>query len=83
MGSQNWSRRTLACLASLVIIVGLIPSPAAAQYAITNLVSNQKGKAEHQDKALVNAWGMSFFPGGPFWISDNGTGVTTSTAAKG
>ena len=77
MGSQNWSRRTLACLASLVIIVGLIPSPAAAQYAITNLVSNQKGKAKHQDKALVNAWGMSFFPGSPFWISDNGTGLST------
>jgi uncharacterized protein (TIGR03118 family) len=83
MGSQNWSRRTLACLASLVIIVGLIPSPAAAQYAITNLVSNQKGKAKHQDKALVNAWGMSFFPGGPFWISDNGTGVTTFYDSKG
>jgi uncharacterized protein (TIGR03118 family) len=83
MVSQNWSRRTLACLASLVIIVGLIPSPAAAQYAITNLVSNQKGKAKHQDKVLVNAWGMSFFPGGPFWISDNGTAVSTFYSGKG
>jgi uncharacterized protein (TIGR03118 family) len=83
MGSQNWSRRTLACLASLVIIVGLIPSPAAAQYAITNLVSNQKGKAKHQDKFLVNAWGMSFFPGGPFWISDNGTAVSTFYSGQG
>ena len=83
MASQNWSRRTLACLASLVIIVGLIPSPAAAQYAITNLVSNQAGKAKHQDKELVNAWGMSFFSGGPFWISDNGTGVTTFYSSKG
>jgi uncharacterized protein (TIGR03118 family) len=83
MVSQNWSRRTLACLASLVIVVGLIPSPAAAQYAITNLVSNQAGKAKHQDKELVNAWGMSFFPGSPFWISDNGTGVTTFYNSKG
>jgi len=83
MVSQNWSRRTLACLASLVIIVGLIPSPAAAQYAITNLVSNQAGTAKHQDKELVNAWGMSFFSGGPFWISDNGTGVTTFYSGKG
>jgi len=83
MGSQNWSRRTLACLASLVIIVGLIPSPAAAQYAITNLVSNQAGKAKHQDKELVNAWGMSFFSGGPFWISDNGTAVSTFYSGKG
>jgi len=83
MVSKNWSRRTLACLASLVIIVGLIPSPAAAQYAITNLVSNQAGTAKHQDKELVNAWGMSFFSGGPFWISDNGTGVTTFYSGKG
>jgi uncharacterized protein (TIGR03118 family) len=83
MISQNWSRRTLACLASLVVIMGLIPSPAAAQYAVTNLVSNQKGKAKHQDKALVNAWGMSFFPGSPFWISDYGTGVSTFYSGKG
>jgi uncharacterized protein (TIGR03118 family) len=83
MVSQNWSCRTLAFLASLVVMVGLIPSPAAAQYAITNLVSNQAGKAKHQDTALVNAWGMSFFPGGPFWISDNGTGVTTFYDSKG
>jgi uncharacterized protein (TIGR03118 family) len=83
MFSQNWSRRTLACLASLVVIAGLLPSSAAAQYAITNLVSNQKGKAKHQDKALINAWGMSFFPGSPFWISDNGTGVTTIYDSNG
>jgi uncharacterized protein (TIGR03118 family) len=83
MVSQNSSRRTLAFLASLVVMLGLIPSPAAAQYAITNLVSNQKGKAKHQDPSLVNAWGMSFFPGGPFWISDNGTGVTTFYDSKG
>jgi uncharacterized protein (TIGR03118 family) len=83
MAHQNRSRRILACLASLVIIVGLMPSPAAAQYAITNLVSNQAGKAKHQDKELVNAWGMSFFSGGPFWISDNGTAVSTFYTGKG
>jgi uncharacterized protein (TIGR03118 family) len=83
MVSQNWSRRTLVFLASLVVLMGLIPSAATAQYAITNLVSNQAGKAKHQDKVLVNAWGMSFFPGGPFWISDNGSGVTTFYDSKG
>jgi len=83
MVSQNWSRRTLAFVASLVFLMGLIPSPAAAQFAVTNLVSNQAGKAKHRDKELVNAWGMSFFPGGPFWISDNGTGVTTFYDSKG
>jgi uncharacterized protein (TIGR03118 family) len=83
MVSQNRSCRTLTFVASLVFLMGLIPSPAAAQYAVTNLVSNQAGKAKHQDKSLVNAWGMSFFSGGPFWISDNGTGVTTFYSSKG
>jgi uncharacterized protein (TIGR03118 family) len=83
MVSQLWSRRTLAFFASLIVMVGLIPSSAAAQYAVTNLVSNQKGKAKHLDKALVNAWGMSFFPGGPFWISDYGTGASTFYSGKG
>ena len=83
MVSQNRSRRTLAFLASLVVVVGLIPNSANAQYAITNLVSNQKGKAKHQDKGLVNAWGMSFFSGGPFWISDNGTALSTFYTGTG
>ena len=83
MLSRNRSHRALAFLASAVILVGLIASPASAQYAVTNLVSNQAGKAKHQDKVLINAWGMSFFPGGPFWVSDNGTGVSTFYDGKG
>jgi uncharacterized protein (TIGR03118 family) len=83
MVSQNRSRRTLAFLASLVVLAGLVPNLASAQYATTNLVSNQKGKAKHQDKSLVNAWGMSFFSGGPFWISDNVTSLSTFYTGKG
>jgi uncharacterized protein (TIGR03118 family) len=43
----------------------------------TNLVSDGSVPALHIDKNLINPWGVSFPPGGPFWISDNGTGVTT------
>jgi uncharacterized protein (TIGR03118 family) len=75
--------RALAIFAALVVVVGLISSPAAAQYKITNLVSNQKGKAAHQDKSLVNAWGLSFFPGNPIWISDDGSGKSTFYNNKG
>jgi uncharacterized protein (TIGR03118 family) len=82
MSQKRWSR-ALAFLASVVVTIGLVPSPSAAQYVVTNLVSNQAGKAKHQDKKLVNAWGMSFFPGSPFWISDNGTSVTTFYSSKG
>jgi uncharacterized protein (TIGR03118 family) len=46
----------------------------------TNLVSdNQPGHvpAKIQDANLINPWGVAYAPGGPFWVSDNGTGVAT------
>jgi uncharacterized protein (TIGR03118 family) len=43
----------------------------------TNLVSDVAGVAQLQDTNLVNAWGVSFNPTGPFWVSDNGTGLAT------
>ncbi len=65
----------------LSLAVGLalmfVSSAAVAQYKLTNLVSNQAGKAKHKDPLLVNAWGLTYAPGGPFWVSDNGTGWST------
>lgn len=46
-------------------------------YRQINLVSDIAGAAEIQDTNLVNAWGISFSPASPFWISDNGTGKAT------
>ncbi len=46
-------------------------------YVRRNLVSDQQGRALKRDPNLVNAWGISFFPGGPFSVSDNGTGLAT------
>src|SRR5215831_17934237 len=48
----------------------------AVQYHEVDLVSNLPG-AVLQDPSLTNAWGMSFSATGPFWISANGTGVST------
>jgi uncharacterized protein (TIGR03118 family) len=55
----------------------LVSSAATAQYQLTNLVSNQVGQASHNDPLLVNAWGLAYGPGGPFWISDESTGWST------
>lgn len=71
------SGRTLALASFLAVMLMLIPSTAAAQYQLTNLVSNQAGAAKHTDPLLVNAWGLAHGPGGPFWISDNGSGWST------
>src|SRR5881628_157670 len=46
-------------------------------YRQINLVSDQPGVALLQDTNLVNAWGVSFSPTSPFWVSDNGTGKAT------
>jgi uncharacterized protein (TIGR03118 family) len=47
-------------------------------YAVTALVSNLSGHAEHMDAILQNAWGIAFSPAGsPFWVNDNATGCST------
>lgn len=46
-------------------------------YEVVNLVSDQAGMAALQDTNLVNAWGISFSTTSPFWVSDNGSGLST------
>ncbi|MFL4995040.1 MAG: TIGR03118 family protein [Microvirga sp.] len=46
-------------------------------YFQTNLVSDGFVPAAHMDENLINPWGVANSPTGPFWVSDNGTGVTT------
>jgi len=46
-------------------------------YLQHNLVSDTPGTADVTDPNLVNPWGISESGASPFWISDNGTGVST------
>ncbi len=46
-------------------------------YQQTNLVSDGAVAAQTTDPNLKNPWGIAAIPGGPFWISDNGTGLST------
>jgi uncharacterized protein (TIGR03118 family) len=55
----------------------LLAISATAQYSQTNLTSNVSGQGSFTDPNLVNAWGIAALPGGPFWVSDNGTGLST------
>jgi uncharacterized protein (TIGR03118 family) len=43
----------------------------------TDLVSDIPGRAATTDPSLVNPWGISTSPTSPFWVSDNGTGLST------
>lgn len=69
--------RRIVFSACLGFALMLSSNAALAQYQLTNLVSSQKGSAEHTDPLLVNAWGLTYAAGGPFWISDNGSGWST------
>jgi uncharacterized protein (TIGR03118 family) len=70
----RWAR-TIAV--TLGLALGFVSSAAQAQYALTNLTSNQTGKAKNMDPLLQNAWGLVYSPGSPFWISDEWNGWST------
>jgi uncharacterized protein (TIGR03118 family) len=48
-------------------------------FTVTNLVTDDQAAnpAQITDPFLKNAWGISHSGNGAFWVSDNGTGVTT------
>jgi uncharacterized protein (TIGR03118 family) len=54
-----------------------IPLPLHTSFTQTNLVSDGKVSAAHVDTNLVNPWGIAFSPTSPFWVADNGKGVST------
>ena len=66
-----------SCAAVLMVSASVVPATAQVKVDRTNLVSDIPGLAKLTDPALVNAWGISFGPTSPFWISDNGTGLAT------
>jgi uncharacterized protein (TIGR03118 family) len=74
----------LLALGAALAAVALISAQAAPRvfasqgfYQQTNLVSDIPGLAAVHDPNLVNAWGIVHGPATPFWIADNGTGVST------
>jgi uncharacterized protein (TIGR03118 family) len=52
-------------------------------YKQTNLVSDGAVAAAVTDTNLKNPWGLVAFPGAPFWIADNATGLSTLYDGKG
>ena len=67
--------RILSACALLAMAAG--PICAANSYYVHNLVADQAGVADHVDKNLVNPWGNAWSATSPFWIGDNGTGLST------
>jgi uncharacterized protein (TIGR03118 family) len=58
---------------------GASPVMAQATTALTDSALTSDGviAAAHTDSNLLNAWGVAFAPGGPFWIADNNSNKLT------
>jgi len=79
--------RLLTIAAATAVLLLLLPAAAGAQgggaYRQTNLVSDLPNFAQFRDKSLVNPWGLSHSPNGPWQVSDNGTGLSTQYTSVG
>src|SRR3954470_7843144 len=71
--------RAAALTVLLLATVLLFGASAQAQhhYKVTNLVSDIPKAAAITDANLVNPWGLTASATSPFWVSDNGTGLST------
>ncbi len=67
-------RYNLSVAALLVLAVSFTSTLSVAQYTATTLVKNT-GKTG--DKQLINPWGLVYGPSAPFWLSDEGSGLST------
>jgi uncharacterized protein (TIGR03118 family) len=86
-GLFSASRQLITVIAVTGILLLSWPIAVGAQgggfYQQTNLVSDLPNLAEVRDKSLVNPWGLSHSPNGPWQVSDNGTGLTTEYTSLG
>jgi len=70
-------------MASLGLFTLATTLTAQQHYKQTNLISDIPGMAAVTDPNLVNPWGMSRSSTSPWWVSDNGTGVSTLYSGTG
>jgi uncharacterized protein (TIGR03118 family) len=83
-GKYPFGRFMVPAILSLVFSSGILSAVAQTNsYQQTNLVSDMAGVANNTDPKLINPWGISFFPGQPFWIADNNSGYSTIYDANG
>lgn len=68
---------------TLLAVIALSLPAWAQHYRQKNLVSDKPGTATTTDPQLVNAWGLARSATSPWWVNDNGTGVSTIYDSSG
>ncbi|HXE15082.1 MAG TPA: TIGR03118 family protein [Bryobacteraceae bacterium] len=64
-------------------VVLLSVTAIAQQYTQTNLISNDGRGGTKPDANLINGWGLARGSSTPWWVADNGSGVSTLYAGDG
>src|SRR2546429_8535542 len=83
---QFVKRKRPALAVAFTIFLTLVACSAFGQhFNRTDLTANSASVASvpNLDPNLVNAWGLSRASGSPWWVSDNGTGLSTLYNATG
>lgn len=84
---KNMKRLTVLIVLMLALLWGTgamtEESDRGQVYRRVNLVSDIAGGARFTDENLVNPWGLGFSPTSPFWVADNGSGVSTLYNGRG
>ena len=75
-------------VSAVVAIAALLAGSVAAApqddiFTVTNLVADSGSSAPSDDASLVNGWGLSAGPTTPWWVSDNGTNLSTLYSGTG
>ena len=78
MIAMNGSLRSALVGGTALVLSGFLAN-AAQHYQPVNLITDNQAAnpAPLGDGSLLNAWGISFSATSPFWVSDNGAGVST------
>src|SRR6201984_2918285 len=75
LSGSSWRRALTIGSAFVLCSQGAL---VAQQYQQTTLVSDTQAEGTNPaDPQLKNPWGIARFTGGPWWVSDNASGVST------
>lgn len=65
-------------------LLTFFPQTAAAQYVVSNLVSNDSAFAPvNTDPNLVDGWGLASFADGPWWVANQNSSSSTLYTSDG
>src|ERR1035437_213011 len=83
--SRNWKHAAGVAALALTLILMVASNALAQHYTRTDLTTDNSSvtTAPNIDPNLVNPWGLSRSSGSPWWISDNGPGLTTLYGGTG